>query len=263
MQMAAGYRLKKITLIPPLILITLCVGVSSCSSVRDTMTSQNLMQPAAKVERPKGAITEDRAPVRTPSPQSSLRDPDFQGLGVQVVREDFVRNYLDRIQKRLRLPSKLYAVKIPNSLNRYSRYRPIFLAETRGLLIPSSVISSVRYESELAAMLAWEYERSLVGFYRIEPTYEPEDQIPLQNETLKKTVRRLYDAGFDPRGLVGFLEGYQNRVLSGRWAIRKEKLNEWMKVIRAELAVLPPLLSPIVRSREFVELQAKVAKVSP
>ena len=263
MQMAAGYHVKKTNPLKWVVLIPFCIWVLGCASVSERVTPQNAMPPLVEADRQRQGLFSGEAPVKTPSQSSGVRDPDFQSLGLQLLREETVKSYLDRLRAQLQLSSRLYAAKAVNPSARLSKFRVLSLPEPQILIIPRAALLSVRYESELAAMIALEFERSLAGFSKIEPLFEPEDQAALQIEVLKRTVRRLYDAGFDPRGLVGFLEGYQNRGLAGRGSIRKDRLNEWMKVIRAELAVLPPLLSPIVRSREFIEIQSKVVQVSP
>lgn len=73
---------------------------------------------------------------------------------------------------------------------------------------------------------------------------------------VETTVKILYGAGFDPRGLVSLWSIY--RSAGQKSPLEEDVLRKLTEKTRAVIAEYPPLRNPIVRSRAFLTIQKRM-----
>lgn len=143
------------------------------------------------------------------------------------------------------------------------------------------LIKVIDYENELAAAVAYELAhisnrtlvtrltkyRQLHGGQK-NPTV-PLDTVPLfgshgifeftEDEyasVCESAVFLLYQAGFDPRGLVSLWTRYEN--MGGKSPFDKKTLSKLLDGTRMALTRSEPLINPVVRSNEFIEMKKRL-----
>ncbi|MFZ9595382.1 MAG: M48 family metalloprotease [Bdellovibrionia bacterium] len=72
----------------------------------------------------------------------------------------------------------------------------------------------------------------------------------------KISVSLLYQAGYDPRGILSLFKIFQNNSKQSPYEL--STISKMIEQVRFEIAKQPPLLSPIVRSQAFVEIQRRM-----
>ncbi len=127
-----------------------------------------------------------------------------------------------------------------------------FSLDSRALFVPRNSYLSLRYENEFVALLAWELARRGGGVYQV-----PFTALEREKTFVRDAVNLMYRSGFDPRGLVAFLERHQNEGLARRLGASEGVVETLVTEVRNELSALPPLINPITRSEEFNRLRQK------
>lgn len=160
--------------------------------------------------------------------------------------------------------------------------------------ISTDALKALRYESELAALLALEVSNVEKGLFlrrvstlvgdpaevdRFSLQWTPEElrkALPAAPNylgpgglfdfareekiaALKRAVSILYDSGFDPRGILSLLERWKAAGPKSPWPA--EEIEDVREDLRAELNRFPPLRNPVVRSEEFVKILKRIERL--
>lgn len=162
------------------------------------------------------------------------------------------------------------------------------------IYIPTSLVREVQYENELAAMLAFELAKlqlksvvrqvkELNGTQDISEradagrkeevrdadsaeagaTVSSEGVVVLGREEMtdvaKVSVDLLYGAGYDPRGMLAYLDILDRNT--SRSPLSRSEIDRLRKTVREEISLKTPLRNPIVRSEEFVRYLERIKKL--
>ncbi len=213
-------------------------------------------------------------------PGLSARLPAVQDMELQV--------YLRRILETLAMASpELRDSPLGIQLYRDSQQRltSYSIPGTR-VFLSAQVLKVLRYESELASLLAYELSllESGVLLARLGAALEipeltaetlkvklPNDppflgadgyfDFPLEarRAALKRAVGILYDAGYDPRGILALIDAWKEAGKKSPWPL--DELTDARIETRAELNTFPPLRNPVVRSEEFVKMLKRIERL--
>ena len=85
--------------------------------------------------------------------------------------------------------------------------------------------------------------------------YNKEQQL----EAVQKSIATLYQAGFDPRGVISLLERFQKNL--GHSPYRDQTLTLMMDKARHSIVQYTPLRNPIVRTEEFLVFKKRVRQL--
>ena len=131
------------------------------------------------------------------------------------------------------------------------------------ILLDTSFFSKLGGENEIAALIAFVHERARLGSYRDRLAWEINEPVVdyrmitgyFTDEEVTATAAAadaLYAAGYDPRGLYGFLDRFPE-TSDGKMKLLKET---------AERTIFkhPPLVNPVVRTPRFYTFQREFAK---
>jgi hypothetical protein len=239
--------------------------------------------------------SEDRA--RQSAQFSSELVEQFQSK-IRLTRDVAVVSYLQNLANDRLLPyaKKLQLQKQPVLVGLVARDAQIRW-KSYGLLgnriyLSLEVLSRLSYESEVAALLAFELshleQRDLIS------QLEQIDGGALQvgSERFSNSVRRneilsqldyagdlgvfsfsdaahlaavegaahlLYQTGYDARGFVSLLELYQNHLPFSPFSARL--LSQMIQTVRKELVQQSPLRNPIVRTEAFLQIQKRMKEL--
>jgi hypothetical protein len=162
------------------------------------------------------------------------------------------------------------------------------------VFVSVQALKALQYESELASLFAYEAAKVEAGlllsrvaisidaptrvdelsievppdeFKKRLPTnpdfFGPQGYFAFSEEektaALKRAVTILYDAGFDPRGILSLLEGWHKAGAKSPWPV--ETFDELREEVRTELNRYPPLRNPVVRSEEFIKMLKRIERL--
>lgn len=139
------------------------------------------------------------------------------------------------------------------------------------LYLSSELLAHLRFENELAAMIALELghlvHRNFIE--RFDELGSP--KAPVLNQVffqyseqadikaLESAMQMLYRAGYDPRGMVTFLGQFEGN--HGQSPYPKEILPKMIEKARRVIALQAPLRNPIVRSERFISIMERMRKL--
>ena len=69
----------------------------------------------------------------------------------------------------------------------------------------------------------------------------------------------LYQAGFDPRGMISLYELYSLSPDHSPYSPKTREL--YIEIMKQEISKLPPLRNPVVRSEEFIFMKQRINKL--
>jgi predicted Zn-dependent protease len=207
-----------------------------------------------------------------------------------------VQAYLNKIAQRitdknpeLHLPEvKVFLLKDTDR-----RYRSYGLPGGR-VYLSSSRLKTLEFESEVAAMISIElghvlnehvqnYLRKNPAGLQIRDAAALPNVLPLKtleapedidffskdgvfafsakdnDEAIASAVNLLYDAGYDPRGLVTFLQRLNDNPAHSPWD--EAELFRILEQARKSVALLTPLRNPIVQTDDFDLIRGKIQKL--
>ncbi len=162
------------------------------------------------------------------------------------------------------------------------------------ILLSLQALKALRYENELASLLAFEISKveaglllpriaAAVGSPSTAPEFAkawtPQDLRKALPNTpdffsgtgyfaftreektaaLKSAVSYLHAGGFDPRGVLVLIDSWKSAATKSPWPV--SELSEVRAEVRTELNTLPPLRNPVVRSEEFVGILKRIEKL--
>lgn len=165
--------------------------------------------------------------------------------------------------------------------NSDSRLPPVFSIPGNRIYVSRELLKSFTFENELTAALAVECGH-LLGRHAIaraspvssvkEGTLEPAVgskvdffspagvfAFPISQhlEATREASRILYEAGYDPRGLVSYLRKLQTQ----RVGLESGALVHMENAARDEISHVPPLRNPVVRTEAFLRVQGRIRKL--
>jgi predicted Zn-dependent protease len=79
------------------------------------------------------------------------------------------------------------------------------------------------------------------------------------DEAISSAVNLLYEAGYDPRGLVTFLQHLIDHPARSPWD--EGELDRILALTRKNIALLTPLRNPIVQTDDFELIRGKIQKL--
>jgi len=173
-----------------------------------------------------------------------------------------IHRYLSQIALRLLKPlKKNLSPKIQMVTARDQETQKIWVIPPEMGFIDQRILKSMEFENEIAALIAFNWERTQdIGFERrfiteldeISPDFR-KIYIFTENEDLKAVegaVDLLYNAGYDPRGLIS--------VFSRKTSVDKDRAPILQEKARRTIAFYKPLINPTVRSQEFYQIRKKL-----
>jgi len=128
------------------------------------------------------------------------------------------------------------------------------------IMVDVEILKSLDFESEIAALIAFHYERSvgkgfktkLSEFFTNENTLTVESLYQWSDiedfQAIESAVERLYESQYDPRSLHSLFLKIEKFGLTSDYKTPLEQLKT--KTLRA-ISFYPPLLNPVVQSEDF------------
>jgi predicted Zn-dependent protease len=211
-------------------------------------------------------------------------------------KDPLLQTYLNKIAQRL--ADKNPELHIPESkvfILKDSGSRPKSYALPGGrVYLSSTMLKTVEFENEAAAAISIELGHLLnehvLNFLRKNPsglairdaaaipgvlplkTLDSSEDIDFFGkdglfafsardnlEAVSSAVSILYDAGYDPRGLVTFLQRLNQRSGQSPW--EETELQQNLEQARKSIALLTPLRNPIVQTDDFELIRGKLQKL--
>ena len=193
------------------------------------------------------------------------------------------KNYvLQRYLKKLTLQllrsekkSEINEVSVDLIDDRHGLWRSFVVPGNR-FFISLGLLQSIEYENELAALLSIQLSllsrRSMLQ--RIESIAKSKSSDALKHltwdsvlnfsvedeiESMRQSVGVLYRAGFDPRGLISLIQLYGRNPDHTPYSESKQQI--FIDKLRREIAQLPPLRNPIVKTDEFMQMKKRINKL--
>lgn len=229
---------------------------------------------------------------------SSSKKMDLTAGEVKLERETYLANQLSRkAEKHFDLEKntevELYLSRLTDRLitaahlNEETKAR-IFLMDDKNSLWRSFAIPGNRFYISVGLLKAVEYEHELAALLSLQValiskkvtlnlissvdgsqgspspqrlTWEKLFNASLQEEraSLGSAIEILYQAGFDPRGMISLYELYS---LSPDHSPYSQKTRElYIEIMKQEISKLPPLRNPVVRSEEFIFIKQRINKL--
>lgn len=142
--------------------------------------------------------------------------------------------------------------------------QPVYFQEGGVWWFSVQALKLVQFENEFAALVSAALalsesakESALDSVRESENTWKPITRL---------MVRRLYQAGYDPRGVPSFWRRWGTIVRQGFKATPKQLAWSGLAVeledeSQAEIAKLPPLMNPVVRTPEFAKIEKRLQKL--
>lgn len=165
--------------------------------------------------------------------------------------------------------------------NSEGKLPPSFAIPGNRIYISRELLKQFEFENELLAAIALEIGH-LLGRHAVmrgapsdvpkEPLAEPVPRsrvdffspagifafnIAQRREATRDASRLLYEAGYDPRGLVSYLRKLQTQ----RVGLESGALVQLEGTARDEMSRVPPLRNPVVRTEAFLKLQGRIKKL--
>ncbi len=176
--------------------------------------------------------------------------PAFES-SLKLVEGKDVSDYLERLATRLaKKPSRTKLFNAPDS-----KWQSFSSAGPQ-VYMSVGVLKASRYESEVAAALAFE-----LGFVERGIQHAPDSTITSEHRQLacEEAISMLYSAGIDPRGLSALLDMYERYPKTS--PIPSDEISELQESVRAGIARHAPLMNPIVRSPEYAAIRKKLERL--
>jgi len=140
------------------------------------------------------------------------------------------------------------------------------------LYVSVGILKIIDYESALAALLAFELGRIQARhFVKNLEKIKPQELVQsLSNDAffdytskegsdpVKYAVKMMYDSGYDPRGLVSYLNLLQNNPM--RTPLTSKTLKYLSEATFDEISSYPPLIRPLSKTDGFIKLKRKYFK---
>ncbi len=181
------------------------------------------------------------------------KTPPFES-SLELVEDKEVSNYLARLASRLSGRSA-QAKLVKSEDGKWNSYAATAGSSAR-LYLSTGVLKAARYETELAAALAFE-----LGFLVRGIQHAPEAIITPEHREVacEEGVAMLYSAGIDPRGMTALLDLYARSPKTS--PIPVEEIDSLKEVTRAGIAKQAPLMNPVVKSAEFSAIRKKLERL--
>jgi hypothetical protein len=182
---------------------------------------------------------------------------DGTGLGVRLDsrrrRDGVVEQAIQGIARTLD-PTRPEEVRLIDS--DLTITEPVYVRPGNAWYFNVLALRGLKFENELAAAVAAAQVLSVL----------PQDLKVSWRRVSREMVKVLYGAGYDPRGVVAFWKNWGQALRQGAapraegyaWGALSLDLEE---EARLEIAKLPPLLNPVVRSPEFVKVGKRLQKL--
>lgn len=138
-----------------------------------------------------------------------------------------------------------------------------------------NVLKKLEYENEVAAAIAFELGhilgRSLLSQLEKENNSVPKEleisgeesffEFPMESHlvAIKHAVKLLYDAGYDPRGLISLWKLNETHLKRSPFNIIM--LQEFTPKTHQTIAKLAPLRNPTVQTSEFIQVRKELQKL--
>ena len=180
-----------------------------------------------------------------------------------------IEAYLTRLATRLFPPGK-DPVRISLVSTVSAGYVPsVWVAPGGRIFFYGGVLRALRFENEIAAAIAFAWERSEGTEFRERLIAEAQRAAPdptriwvfseLENEAaIEGAVDRTYKAGYDPRGLVSYFDRVPSEKAKGQFDSETEVLKD---KTRRTIAFYAPLLNPIVRTEDFYKMRKRLERL--
>ena len=142
--------------------------------------------------------------------------------------------------------------------------QPVYFQEGGVWWFSVQALKLVQFENEFAALVA--AALALSASPRESPVDSAREAENAWKPMTRLMVRNLYQAGYDPRGVpslwrrwgVIVRQGFKPTPRQLAWSNLAEELEEES---RAEIAKLPPLMNPVVRTPEFAKIEKRLQKL--
>lgn len=215
---------------------------------------------------------------------------------LSLKRDPQVQAYLTRVAQKIALKNPelhLSEVKTFIMNDTSKRYRSYSLPGGR-LYLSVGTLKGVEFENEAAAVISIElahllnehvqnYLRRNPSGLRIRDATALPDVLPLRtleapedidffsqdgmfafsakdnDEAITSAVGLLYDAGYDPRGMVTYLQRTMDNSFHAPWD--ESELSRLLDQARKSIALLTPLRNPIVQTDDFELIRGKLQKL--
>lgn len=189
---------------------------------------------------------------------------------------------LDVPEKNAKLTENLFQPRVFLIEPKENKLRNFVFPGER-IYIPTNLVREVQYENELAAMLAFELAKlqlksvvrqvnQMNGMADASEADESSESVATvssegvvllsrdeMKDVAKVSVNLMYDAGYDPRGLLSYLNILDRNT--ERSPLSKAEIEILRKTVRDEISLRTPLRNPIVRSEEFVRHLERIKKL--
>jgi len=176
------------------------------------------------------------------APPEKTRDPSI---------EEAIRTQAGQLG--LSTPRAVFLFVAPESV-----LPPVSIQQDGSWYFNVQALRRVRFENEFAAVVA---AAAVIASF-------PGDtgSAPSWRSVTREMVRTLYRGGYDPRGAANFWKSWGLVVRQGRapgpqqlrWSTLTVDLEDEAQV---EIAKLPPLLNPVVRTQEFAKIGKRLQKL--
>lgn len=132
--------------------------------------------------------------------------------------------------------------------------------------IPKTLLYTINFENELAAVIALELaqiERRELAI-ELEKNENPilfgklsvfDFSLKALGESIELGTKLMYSAGYDPRGMVALFEKFSTFYLDSASPTAQKELNYYIKQAQKAKNEFMPSLQPIVRSNEFLRMK--------
>lgn len=224
-------------------------GAGGCSSVPETLREQG-------IEKISQIPPDARAKIQTSLKKS-----------VEVINAPDIHRYLSSIAKKLIATdgkSITPTIKLVRAKDGPPSKPKLWIVPPELGYVDERILKSIQFENEIAAIIAFNWERAQDGAFESRFITELDQPLPdfrniyefTEMEDLKAveaTIDRLYHAGYDPRGLI--------TVFDRKTGTDKERIPLLQDKARRTISFYKPLLNPIVRSNEFYQIKKKLEKL--
>lgn len=196
---------------------------------------------------------------------------------VELRKDEAVIRYLETLTSELskgtpELESRMPIIKV--FVEKKQRWKNFGIPGSR-VYLSAGLLRALNYENEVAAVIAMELahiqrkalirniqerihlEKTKGGIEEVTTafTFPEEDWV----DALPVALEMLYQAGFDPRGMVSLLGHFKKS--KSRSPYPPEFLEKLLENARRHIALQAPLRNPIVRSERFLAIRPKLQRL--
>lgn len=187
--------------------------------------------------------------------------------------EIFLKNLSHKLAKTYdtvkESPFQIFLIEPPTKKSRIEN----FSIPGIRIYLSKEIVRNMQFENSLAAMIALEISKVIhrVVMSKIEVARETDENIiptpymepswfsiPPEKElaVLETAIEILYQANYDPRGLIGLMKNYQENPSLTRES--PETLQRYIEDCYQIVSQYTPLKNPVIRSQEFVGIQGRL-----